>query len=192
MDTWFSANANTLFLLKAILKLLVHEKLRFLMLVVFKVNSIPWLRTLPIFFIALVKPEEGAVDAFSSRSRVVLRYQSMVNPIRSSRKPKSRPRFHCSVVSHFNFLFLKEVGTIPTLVRLFSNGYTPLGVLPTEIKSPTLSFNIWYRAYVSYSPTRLLPVNPQLALNLPEETTGFNGFIKSSSMNPQANELEGK
>ena len=42
----------------------------------------------------------------------------------------------------FSFLFLKSVGTVPTLVRLFSNGFTPLGRLPIEIKSPTLSFNI--------------------------------------------------
>ena len=105
------------------------------------------------------KPDEGGMSADSSRSEVILRYQSTAIVSRLRNSPRSTPASHCVVVSHLRFRLPRLTMMLP-VVLLLSNGYS----------DPSVAY-ICVR--YAYSETRLLPVCPQLALSFRLETTLF-------------------
>src|SRR5690606_40370283 len=95
------------------LKAEAHEKLSFLILLTNNEISKPSFLTLPIFFIAELKPVEVGNCACKSRSRVFLRYRSTVAETWLLKKLTSSPKSTCSVVSHLRSSFPKSATIAP-------------------------------------------------------------------------------
>src|SRR5690606_6076928 len=110
------------------LKAEAQEKFSFLILFTKSEISKPSFLTLPIFFIAELKPVEVGNCACKSKSRVFFRYKSIVAEKRFSKKLTSRPKSTCSVVSHLKSSFPKSATMAPSRgVALFQEYEAPKG-----------------------------------------------------------------
>ena len=82
----------------------------------FKATSTPLLEIDPLFTKIFVKPVDGEILEFWSRSLVVLSYISIVPDTTSFKVLKSTPKFNCSVVSHVKEGFERVNNPIGILV----------------------------------------------------------------------------